>query len=235
MRRVLVIDDDACVLWALSMGLQRANFDVTTCNSSWEAVTAAENTRPDLVICDIMMPGMDGYAVLVAFRAHASLRHLPFLFLTGKESMTDVRAGMDFGADDYLPKSASIDEILRAIKTRLGRVERLQLDSQSPEAEGERPETVCDSMGLSRRESEVMHWVIEGKTNEEIGIILGISKSTVRTHLQNIFPKLGVENRVAAAQAIRRGQLGESAPANLTPDRTASRTSWEREHVHVGS
>lgn len=206
MKKVLVVDDDECVLCAVVLGLRRAGFDVTTCSSGAEALAAAERVRPDVILSDIMMPGMDGYAVLHAVRSSQLLRETPFIFLTGKDTMDDLRTGMDYGADDYVPKTSSIEELIRAIETRIARHEQLRA-GHGTENLGKRPTSDdLSSLGLSKRETEIMLWVAEGKTNEEIGMILGISRATVRTHLQNIFPKLGVENRVAAAQAVRRSK-----------------------------
>lgn len=199
--------------------LKKAGFEVIGCASGMEAIERAREVRPDLVLCDILMPDMDGYDVLRSMRGIRNLSDLPFIFLTGKDSMRDVRAGMDSGADDYLPKSLSIAEVVRAISARIERreavraVEAMHQASAVPDLE-----QMC-RLGLSRRESEVMRWVIEGKTNEEIGVILGISRATVRTHLQNIFPKLGVENRLAAAQAARRGlQISAHHPGSSASD-----------------
>lgn len=203
MKKILVVDDDDCVLCAVVLGLRRAGFEVTSCASGPEALELAEHVRPDVMLSDIMMPGMDGYAVLHAVRTNPVLRDTPFIFLTGKDSMDDLRTGMDYGADDYVPKSSSIEELVRAIETRVARHEQLRARHAADGPGAIRTPEDLGSLGLSKREAEIMLWVAEGKTNEEIGLILGISRATVRTHLQNIFPKLGVENRVAAAQVVR--------------------------------
>lgn len=219
MKKVLVVDDDDCVLCAVVLGLRRAGFDVTSCSSGAEALTVAERVRPDAILSDIMMPEMDGYAVLHAVRSSLSLRETPFIFLTGKDTMDDLRTGMDYGADDYVPKASSIEELIRAIETRISRHEQLRARAPADAPAGLACSEDLASMGLSKRETEIMLWVAEGKTNEEIGMILGISRATVRTHLQNIFPKLGVENRVAAAQTVRRTRPSAvQAPKPATTD-----------------
>jgi DNA-binding NarL/FixJ family response regulator len=228
MHQVLVIDDDATVLWTVVYALRRAGFQVTGCCSGTEAIRAAASIRPDIVLCDVVMPDMDGYSVLQSLRMISEFSDLPFIFLTGRESVRDMRAGMELGADDYLPKSLSITEVERALRARIARRDTLRKVHDVHGAAFVPDFGQMCRMGLSRRESEVMRWVIEGKTNEEIGVILGISRATVRTHLQNIFPKLGVENRLAAAQAARRGlQLAGNVRGLTTPKGRGSRRARE--------
>jgi CheY-like chemotaxis protein len=80
---------------------------------------------PDLVVCDVMMPGKDGFEVLAELRAHPSLSHLPFLFLTARADRGSLRKGMELGAEDYITKPFSRTEMLAAVRTRLDRAESL--------------------------------------------------------------------------------------------------------------
>jgi DNA-binding NarL/FixJ family response regulator len=154
----------------------------------------AGREKPDLVLCDITMPEMNGHRVLEALRADSATAHLPFVFLTGWGEREDLRTGMNLGADDYLVKPVEPAELLAAVKTRLLR--RQQTAGRGAPAEAT-PETLV-RLGLTPREAEILSWVIQGKTNPEIGIILGIQLTTVKKHLESTFAKLGVENRTAA-------------------------------------
>jgi signal transduction histidine kinase len=85
--------------------------------------------NPDLIICDVMMPGMDGFTMLERLRATSSTASLPFIFVTARAQRSDTRLGMSLGADDYLTKPFTMDELLRSIETRLAR--KKQEDSNS--------------------------------------------------------------------------------------------------------
>lgn len=203
-RKLLVIDDDTNLLEVLQAALERAGYWVKACAEGARAALVAREFHPDLVLCDVNMPGMDGYAVLESFRQDTVLLEVPFLFLTARDTVPDMRKGMEGGADDYLSKTLPAAQVVRAIETRLALAEARRAALASRAADLAVSDQDLARIGLSPRESEVMRWVMEGKTNEEVGVILGITRTTVRTHLQNVFPKLGVENRLAAVQAIRR-------------------------------
>jgi DNA-binding NarL/FixJ family response regulator len=101
---------------------------------------------------------------------------------------------MESGADDYLIKPVRVDELLRAINSRL---ERRRQQKEEFKAEFKSPQPL-EALGLSPREAEILFWVAQGKSNPEIGTILQISPATAKKHLQNIFSKLGTENRASA-------------------------------------
>jgi CRP/FNR family transcriptional regulator, cyclic AMP receptor protein len=110
--------------------LELSNYKVITAENGKDGVTLALKKVPDLIICDIMMPVMDGYAVIHALQKHTSTENIPFIFLTAMADRADVRKGMDMGADDYLVKPlSSPDELLTAVETRLKRHEKLKTTS----------------------------------------------------------------------------------------------------------
>lgn len=123
--------------------------------------------------------------------------NIPFVFLTARGEKADVRAGMNLGADDYLAKPVDKHDLLRAIRTRLARAEQLARREYHPNFDSPAP---LVAIGLTPRVAEVLLWVAQGKTNGEIASILGISESTVKKHLLEIFAKLGVETRSAATR-----------------------------------
>ena len=173
-----------------------------------EGVERARRDLPDLVLCDITMPEMNGHRVLETLRGEARTAHLPFVFLTGWNELEDVRTGMNLGADDYLTKPVSPDELLTAIRARLRRAE---VTTAALATRGHQPRTTeatpaeLEILGLTPREAEVLFWVARGKTNDEIATVLGIGLTTVKKHLESTYAKLGVENRTsAAAMALER-------------------------------
>src|SRR3990172_868959 len=99
--------------------LQTEGYETVTAQNGGQGVTEAKNHIPDLILCDVIMPGMDGYATLSAIRQDPVTATIPFVFLSGQGTKSDMRQGMKMGADDYLAKPLMVDELLAAIKTRL--------------------------------------------------------------------------------------------------------------------
>jgi DNA-binding NarL/FixJ family response regulator len=191
---LLLIEDDPGMLDLLATSLELEGFFVHRARDGHTGVSLARQHRPHLVLCDVMMPGIDGYTVLASLRADPHLAPIPFIFLTARDEKKDLRLGMVSGADDYLTKPVAIDDLLAAIQSRLTR-------------HSDRPRRLPDfsnvaalcALGLSQKQSEVLLWVAQGKSNAEVGMILGIAEATVKKHLEHIFEKLGVEKRGAAS------------------------------------
>jgi DNA-binding NarL/FixJ family response regulator len=195
-KRILVIDDDAKLRRQFVELLRLEGYTVAEARNGREGVEQARQDVPDLVLCDITMPEMNGHRVLETLRAESRTAHVPFIFLTGWNEPADVRTGMNLGADDYLTKPMMPDDLTAAVKARLRRADlaaprRAQAKEATP--------AQLEPLGLTPREAEVLFWVARGKTNDEIATILGIGLTTVKKHLESTFGKLGVENRTAAA------------------------------------
>jgi DNA-binding NarL/FixJ family response regulator len=155
----------------------------------------ARNASPDLILCDVMMPELDGHGVLQELQRDAALARIPFIFLTAKGEKDDLRCGMNLGADDYLTKPVANADLVKAIETRLRRAEQQLKREFKPDFSSPDP---LVGLGLTPRVAEALLWLAQGKTNSDIASILGISESTVKKHVQEIFEKLGVETRGAA-------------------------------------
>ncbi len=193
MTKILIIEDEPAMRANVADILEMENFQPISAATGREGLAAARQERPDLILCDILMPGMDGHAVLEALRADEVTARIPFVFLTAKGDWTDLRAGMNLGADDYLVKPVRVEDLLAAIEARLDRAQQqgtFKADFRSP--------APLERLGLSPREAEILFWVAQGKSNAEVGIILNISAATVKKHLEHIYAKLGVETRNAA-------------------------------------
>lgn len=129
MTKILVIEDELSVLEIIEEILAVEGFEVITATNGQLGLAAARNQLPDLIICDIQMPVLDGYEVLKTLHADAATTMIPFIFLSAKTSRSSQRLGMDLGADDYIPKPFTRDELLSAIQGRLSRHERLEKHS----------------------------------------------------------------------------------------------------------
>jgi DNA-binding NarL/FixJ family response regulator len=207
-KRILVIDDEAKLRQHYAQLLQLAGYTVSEARNGRDGVERARQDVPDLVLCDITMPEMNGHRVLEALRGDPRTAHVPFVFLTGWSEPGDVRAGMNLGADDYLTKPVAPDELVAAIAARLRRAEAAGPGGR-PGAKREAVPADLETLGLTPREAEVLFWVARGKTNDEIATVLGIGRTTVKKHLESVFAKLGVENRTtAAAVALERMGAG---------------------------
>lgn len=197
-KRILVIDDDARLRQHFAEILRLDGHQVIEARNGREGIELARKESPDLVLCDITMPEMNGHRVLETLRASPATAALPFIFLTGWSEQEDVRTGMNLGADDYLTKPVVPDDLLAAVRARLRRAElTVQAAPKAPAGAAEPGR--LEQLGLTPREAEVLFWVARGKTNDEIATVLGIGLTTVKKHLESTFAKLGVENRTSAA------------------------------------
>lgn len=119
MKKILLIEDNPDIRENTSEILLLAGYDVSTAENGKAGVDAAQRLKPDLIICDIMMPELDGYGVLHILNKHPETAAIPFIFLTAKTEKTDIRKGMTLGADDYLTKPFDDTDLLNAIETRM--------------------------------------------------------------------------------------------------------------------
>ncbi len=126
MKTILLIEDDEVIRENTAELLEMAGYAVLTAENGQLGVAQALATKPDLVVCDIMMPVLDGYGVLQIFNQNKHLAGVPFIFLTAKTERTDLRRGMGLGADDYLTKPFDKAELLSAIGGRLNRFQHLK-------------------------------------------------------------------------------------------------------------
>lgn len=119
MTTILLIEDERLLLEEIALMLSFEGFDVLQASTGAAGVALALEHHPDLVISDIMLPGMDGHAVLLALQDDPATRSIPFIFLTAKADPSNIRQGMNRGADDYITKPFTRDDLLAAIRTRL--------------------------------------------------------------------------------------------------------------------
>jgi len=122
MKRVLFIEDDIVVRENTAELLELSDYEVITAANGEIGAAAAKKHLPDIIICDIMMPKLDGYEVLEILSSDVTTKHIPFIFLSAKTERKDVRKGMDLGADDYLTKPFDESELISAIESRLAKV-----------------------------------------------------------------------------------------------------------------
>lgn len=202
-KKILIIEDQAPMRRNVALMLQMEGYATSTAANGREGVDVARKERPDLILCDVMMPELDGYGVVQALRGDAVFATTPFIFLTAKSDRNDIRIGMNFGADDYLTKPIVREDLLAAVQTRLSRADAIQEKIDAVATPGFNPdfsnhEPLQRAFGLTSREAEVLLWVAQGKSNADVSSILGMSEKTAKQHLGVCFQKMGVESRNAA-------------------------------------
>jgi DNA-binding NtrC family response regulator len=129
--RVLVVEDDPVIRANVLELLVEEGFDAISAQDGADGIALAKARVPDLVVCDIALPKLDGYAVLRAIRADPALASTPFIFLTAKAERTDMRIGMNLGADDYLTKPFTASDLLGAVRIRMRRISELLARGQA--------------------------------------------------------------------------------------------------------
>ncbi len=132
-KKILIIEDEKKVRENIATLLTEECYTVISSKNGEEGIEAAIKEAPDLIICDIMMPGIDGYGVLENLSQNEFTQSIPFIFLTAKVERDDIRKGMLIGADDYLFKPFKGDDLLKSIDTRLKRIQTLKGDFVNPQ------------------------------------------------------------------------------------------------------
>jgi DNA-binding response OmpR family regulator len=126
MKKILIIEDNPDILENTSEILELSNYTVITAQNGKEGVERALANKPDLILCDIMMPELDGYGVLHMVQKNPELQQTPFIFLTAKSEREEMRKGMSLGADDYITKPFDPTDLLNAIEGRLKKAELIR-------------------------------------------------------------------------------------------------------------
>lgn len=125
MKKILVIEDNAAVRENIAEILELSSYNVITAEDGMQGIKQVLLTKPDLILCDIAMPEMDGYGVLHMLRRNPDVKHTPFIFLTAKTERGDFRAAMEQGADDFITKPFSATELLQAVESQLKKHEMM--------------------------------------------------------------------------------------------------------------
>jgi len=128
MKKVLIIEDESVVRNNIETLLSESGYKVFKAGNGIEGIKKAQTEMPDLIICDIMMPDIDGFEVLEYLNHYSLTNIIPFVFLTAKSDAADLRRGMNLGADDYIIKPFKAVELLQAVETRLKKYERIKTE-----------------------------------------------------------------------------------------------------------
>ncbi|MDJ0727322.1 MAG: response regulator transcription factor [Prochloraceae cyanobacterium] len=223
MKKILIVDDDNVLRKVIRRYLEKQGYQVEDAGSGSDGLAAFQDYSPDLIVSDVAMPEMNGFDFCRQVRAQPSGQLVPFIFLSGKDTIEDRVQGHSMGADDYLTKPFEWNELLAKIEGLLEKSRRIHSEivrmiqqlavtnkaniaisgfgSQEGEAALQVTQTYePDPLPLTPAEERVFWEVIQGLTNKQISDNLFISPRTVQTHLSNILNKLQLDNR---AQLVR--------------------------------
>ena len=197
MYSVLIIDDDASCRGMIELILQMEGFDTRTAADGRSGLDLLRERRPDLILCDIMMAEMSGLLVLEALKGEPLHADIPFIFVTAMSERAQMRRGMSAGADDYLTKPFSAEELIAAVT---GRIRRYEMIALRPGAAVFQEERAILREKITRRELEVLLMVGQGYTSRKIAERLGVCPKTIELHRANLMSKLDAANAASLAR-----------------------------------
>lgn len=187
---ILIIEDEKSLRDNISEIIRHYDYRVISAPSGEEGIKSALEFIPDIIICDIMLPGIDGFDVLTRLKQIPHLSSTAFIFLTAKSTRSDTRTGMNMGADDYLTKPFTKEELINSIKAR---IEKLSKALNTRDERDKSLETALDNIPvLTKTERKVLTKISEGFTTPQIAQKLSVSQKTIENHRVNISRKLNL-------------------------------------------
>lgn len=202
-KRLLLVDDDPNLVLLVKDYLEFRGYEVVPASNGNEALEVMENFAPDLIICDVMMPGMDGYTFVETIRANPATNWIPVIFLSARGQTADRVRGLNTGADVYMVKPFEPEELVAQVESSLKHTERL-MHMQGSQIQPVLQ--VAEDVELTPTETKVIQFVAKGMSNREIADRLGVSQRTVESHVSNMLGKTGLHNRTELARwAIESG------------------------------
>lgn len=198
-RQLLLVDDDPNLILLVKDYLEFRGFKVITAENGQEALSTLESQTPDMIICDVMMPEMDGYSFVQKVRENAETSWIPILFLSAKGQSQDRVKGLNTGADVYMVKPFEPEELVAQVESSLKQAARL---AQRQAAGGDTAPTiqVPFDVELTPTELRVVQFVARGMANREIAEELSVSQRTIESHVSNMLGKTGLHNRTELAR-----------------------------------
>ena len=206
-KRLLLIDDDPNLILLVKDYLEFRGYDVITAENGREALDILEGETPDMIICDVMMPEMDGYSLVEHVRQDPKTNWIPVLFLSAKGQSQDKVKGLSTGADVYMVKPFEPEELVAQVESSLKQASRLMVRQPSQTGDGAHRIKVPFDVELTPTELRVVQFVARGMANREIAQELNVSQRTIESHVSNMLGKTGLHNRTELARWALENQM----------------------------
>ena len=205
-KRLLLIDDDPNLILLVKDYLEFRGYEVITAENGREALEVLEQEIPDMIICDVMMPEMDGYAFVNQVRQEERTSWIPILFLSAKGQSQDKIKGLNIGADVYMVKPFEPEELVAQVEASLKQAFR-QKQYTGGGNDSESKIQVPYDVHLTQTELKVVQFVARGLANRDIAEELNVSQRTVESHVSNMLGKTGLHNRTELARWAIENQM----------------------------
>lgn len=198
-KRLLLIDDDPNLILLVKDYLEFRGYEVITAENGREALEVLEREIPDMIICDVMMPEMDGYVLVQHVREDPRTSWIPVLFLSAKGQSQDRVKGLNTGADVYMVKPFEPEELVAQVESSLKQATRLIHHQGTGSDSGPKLQVPAD-VELTPTELKVVQYVARGMANREIADQMNVSQRTIESHVSNMLGKTGLHNRTELAR-----------------------------------
>lgn len=195
----MLVDDDPNLILLVKDYLEFRGYDVVTAENGREALDKLEKQLPDLIICDVMMPEMDGYTLVRHVREDPRTSWIPVLFLSAKGQSQDRVKGLSTGADVYIVKPFEPEELVAQVESSLKQATRL-MDHHNPPNDNEPKMKARRNVDLTPTELKVVQLVAQGLSNREIADVMNVSQRTIESHVSNMLGKTSLHNRTELAR-----------------------------------
>jgi DNA-binding NarL/FixJ family response regulator len=199
-RRLLLIDDDPNLILLVKDYLEFRGYHVMTAENGREALEVLDKQIPDMIICDVMMPEMDGYSLVKHIRQDNRTNRIPVLFLSAKGQSQDRVKGLNEGADVYMVKPFEPEELVAQVESSLNQVVRYKDGSNGKNPDLVPTIQVPHNVELTPTELKVVQLVAKGMANREIAQKLKVSQRTIESHVSNMLNKTNLNNRTELAR-----------------------------------
>jgi DNA-binding NarL/FixJ family response regulator len=199
-KKLLLIDDDPNLILLVKDYLEFRGYTVTTAENGREALEILDRELPDMIICDVMMPEMDGYAFVEKIRQDNRFSWIPVMFLSAKGQSQDKVRGLTTGADVYMVKPFEPEELVAQVESSLKQAGRLMKRTTRIHSEDVNRLQVPSHVELTPTELKVVQLVAQGMANREIAEKLNVSQRTIESHVSNMLNKTSLHNRTELAR-----------------------------------
>jgi len=196
--KILVVEDEKNIREGLDELLTLSNFEVMAVAGCTDAMEHLNKAIPDIILCDIMMPTCSGYDLLQQIQQTEKLKNIPFMFISARADLNQIRYGMNLGADDYITKPFDHHQLLTAINVRLNKRVKFEapvFNDFEPSKATRKKELELQLQKISKSELRVLQLLAANLSSAEISKHLFLSIKTVQNHKANMVKKLVMEGQ----------------------------------------